>query len=97
MDTASIISLIMAGSLILDTPPATLISAGILSRAITATAPAASAIFACSGLVTSIITPPINCFVTSSFFIIFVSPFHIVTIHLLNFSKYCIVYANSIE
>ena len=60
--TAFIISFIIFGSLIRETPPAALISAGILSKAITATAPAASAIFACSGVVTSIITPPASCF-----------------------------------
>ena len=40
------------------TPPSALMSAGMRSRAITATAPAASAIFACSPLVTSMMTPP---------------------------------------
>ncbi len=40
------------------TPPAFRISDGTLSNAITATAPAASAIFACSALMTSIMTPP---------------------------------------
>ena len=41
-------------------PDAARISAGIRSSAITAHAPAASAIFACSGVVTSIITPPLS-------------------------------------
>ena len=35
-------------------------SAGTRSRAITAAAPASSAIFACSGVVTSMITPPFS-------------------------------------
>jgi len=35
-------------------------SAGTRSRAMTDTAPASSAIFACSGVVTSMITPPRN-------------------------------------
>ena len=52
--------LIIFGSLIRATPPAALISAGIRSSAITAHAPAASAIRACSGVVTSIITPPFS-------------------------------------
>ena len=52
--------LIIFGSLIRATPPAALMSAGIRSSAITAHAPAASAIRACSGVVTSIITPPFS-------------------------------------
>ena len=43
-----------------ETPPAARMSAGILSSAITAQAPAASAILACLGVVTSIITPPLS-------------------------------------
>jgi hypothetical protein len=43
--TAAWISLIMDGSLILATPPSARISAGIRSSAMTATAPAASAIY----------------------------------------------------
>src|SRR4051794_6508364 len=35
-------------------------SAGTRSRAMTATAPASSAIFACSGVTTSMITPPLS-------------------------------------
>jgi hypothetical protein len=35
-------------------------SAGTRSSAITATAPASSAIFACSGVTTSMITPPLS-------------------------------------
>ena len=42
------------------TPPAARMSAGTRSRAITATAPASSAIFACSGVTTSMMTPPLS-------------------------------------
>ena len=42
------------------TPPSLRISAGTRSRAITAAAPASSAILACSGVVTSMITPPLS-------------------------------------
>ena len=42
------------------TPPSARMSAGTRSSAITATAPASSAIFACSALVTSMITPPLS-------------------------------------
>ena len=55
VDTVSythLIPLIILGSLILETPPAALRSAGMLSSAMTAHAPAASAILACSGVVT---------------------------------------------
>ena len=58
MDTARMISSIMSGSLIRATPPSARISAGTRSSAITATAPASSAILACSGVTTSMITPP---------------------------------------
>ena len=60
IDTACWIPLIIFGSLIRATPPAARISAGIRSNAMTAHAPASSAIFACSGVVTSIITPPLS-------------------------------------
>mmetsp|Transcript_60850 Transcript_60850/g.168390 ORF Transcript_60850/g.168390 Transcript_60850/m.168390 type:complete len:322 (-) Transcript_60850:8-973(-) len=60
MDTALMISLIIFGSDILATPFALRMSAGIRSSAITAQAPASSAIFACSGFMTSMITPPFN-------------------------------------
>ena len=60
IETASWMPLIILGSLIRETPPAARISAGIRSNAITAQAPAASAIRACSGVVTSMITPPFN-------------------------------------
>src|SRR6058998_1722806 len=42
------------------TPPSRRMSAGTRSSAITATAPAASAIFACAALTTSMITPPLS-------------------------------------
>ena len=51
---------IMSGSLIRETPPWARMSAGTRSRAITATAPASSAIFACSAVTTSMITPPFS-------------------------------------
>ena len=44
-----------------------LISAGIRSNAITAHAPAASAVFACSAFVTSMMTPPFNICASSRF------------------------------
>ena len=58
--TASIISMIFWGSLMRATPPAARMSAGTRSRAMTATAPASSAIFACSALTTSMMTPPFS-------------------------------------
>src|ERR671914_1303662 len=58
--TASWIPLIMVGSLIRATPPSRRMSAGTRSNAITAAAPASSAIFACSGVTTSMITPPLS-------------------------------------
>ena len=48
METAFWMPLIIFGSLIRDTPPAARMSAGMRSSAITAQAPAASAIFACT-------------------------------------------------
>ncbi len=51
---------IMSGSLIRDTPPWARMSAGTRSSAMTATAPASSAIFACSAVTTSMITPPLS-------------------------------------
>ena len=51
---------IMSGSLILATPPCARMSAGTRSSAITATAPASSAILAWSGVTTSMITPPLS-------------------------------------
>jgi hypothetical protein len=60
IDTAAMIASIMSGSLIRETPPWARMSAGTRSSAITATAPASSAIFACSALTTSMITPPLS-------------------------------------
>ena len=50
----------MSGSDIRATPPWARMSAGTRSSAITATAPASSAILACSGVTTSMITPPLS-------------------------------------
>ena len=50
----------MSGSLMRDTPPWARMSAGTRSSAITATAPASSAIFACSAVTTSMMTPPLS-------------------------------------
>ena len=50
----------MSGSLIRDTPPWARMSAGTRSSAITATAPASSAILACSAVTTSMMTPPLS-------------------------------------
>src|SRR5258708_7269861 len=58
MVTAAMISLISPTSLMRATPPSRRMSAGTRSRAITATAPASSAILACSALTTSMMTPP---------------------------------------
>src|SRR5437870_1122732 len=60
MVTASMIDLISCGSDIRATPPSLRMSAGTRSRAITAQAPASSAILACSGVTTSMMTPPFN-------------------------------------
>jgi hypothetical protein len=48
IETASMMPSIMSGSLIRETPPWARMSAGTRSSAMTATAPASSAIFACS-------------------------------------------------
>src|ERR1700722_2197379 len=58
--TAAMISLIKPTSLMRATPPSRRMSDGTRSRAMTATAPASSAIFACSGVTTSMITPPLS-------------------------------------
>ncbi len=58
--TAAMISLIILGSLMRATPPSTRMSAGTRSSAITAVAPAASAMRAWSAVTTSMITPPLN-------------------------------------
>src|SRR4051794_12635090 len=60
MVTVSWISRILSGSAIRATPPSARMSAGTRSSAITATAPASSAILACSAVVTSMITPPFS-------------------------------------
>src|SRR5689334_8239254 len=58
--TVSWISRIFVGSAIRATPPSRRMSAGTRSSAITAHAPASSAMRACSALVTSMITPPLS-------------------------------------
>ena len=60
MDTVSLISWIMSGSDMRATPPSRRISAGMRSSAITAQAPASSAILACSAVVTSMMAPPFS-------------------------------------
>ena len=60
MVTAFMIPSIIVGSLMRATPPAARMSAGTRSRAITATAPASSAMRACSGVTTSMMTPPLS-------------------------------------
>ncbi len=51
---------IMSGSDMRETPPWARMSAGTRSSAMTATAPASSAILACSAVTTSMITPPLS-------------------------------------
>ena len=58
MVTAALMPSIISGSLMRATPPSRRMSDGTRSSAITATAPASSAIVACSGSTTSMITPP---------------------------------------
>ncbi len=60
IETASWISRIFETGDIRATPPSRRMSAGTRSSAITAAAPASSAIFACSALTTSMMTPPFN-------------------------------------
>src|SRR4051812_29052921 len=60
IETAPTMPSIMSGSLIRATPPWARMSAGTRSSAMTATAPASSAILACSGVTTSMITPPLS-------------------------------------
>src|SRR5579864_847810 len=60
MDTVSIISRIFFGDAMRATPPCARICAGTRSSAITAAAPAFSAISAWLASVTSIMTPPFN-------------------------------------
>src|SRR5580765_4644776 len=58
--TASWISVIFSGSDMRSTPPSRRMSAGTRSSAITAQAPASSAILASSASTTSMITPPFS-------------------------------------
>src|SRR5690606_3223194 len=67
MVTAFMMLSIIAGSLMRATPPCTRMSAGTRSSAITAQAPASSAIFACSGVTTPIITPPLSIWARPTF------------------------------
>mmetsp|Transcript_27432 Transcript_27432/g.43996 ORF Transcript_27432/g.43996 Transcript_27432/m.43996 type:complete len:317 (+) Transcript_27432:291-1241(+) len=60
METAFMIALIIFGSELLATPPSLRMSAGMRSKAMTAHAPASSAILACSTFMTSIMTPPLS-------------------------------------
>src|SRR6266508_3668770 len=60
IETAAMISSTLLGSAIRATPPSLRMSAGTRSRAITAQAPASSAILAWSAVVTSMITPPFS-------------------------------------
>src|SRR5258708_13745414 len=60
LETACMISRMIFGDALRATPPWARICAGTRSRAITAVAPAVSAILAWSALVTSIITPPLS-------------------------------------
>src|ERR1035438_8228789 len=60
MVTVFMISSMMPMFAMRATPPSRRMSEGTRSRAITADAPASSAILACSALVTSIMTPPFN-------------------------------------
>src|SRR3954452_23395627 len=60
IETASWMPLIISGSLMRATPPSRRMSAGTRSSAMTADAPASSAIFACSAVTTSMITPPLS-------------------------------------
>ena len=60
MVTAALMASIISGSLIRATPPSRRMSAGTRSSAMTAHAPASSAILACSAVTTSMMTPPFN-------------------------------------
>src|SRR5205823_5152129 len=53
-------ALIISGADIRATPPSRRMSAGTRSSAITAAAPASSAVLACSGVTTSMMTPPLS-------------------------------------
>src|SRR3954454_13217971 len=58
--TASWMPRIISGALMRATPPSRRMSAGTRSSAMTAEAPASSAILACSASITSMITPPLS-------------------------------------
>src|SRR5687768_1605504 len=60
METTALMPSIISGSLMRATPPSRRMSAGTRSRAMTALAPASSAIFAWSGVTTSMMTPPLS-------------------------------------
>src|SRR5207247_4312048 len=60
MVTALMICWISSGSDMRATPPSRRMSAGTRSRAMTATAPASSAILAWSAVTTSMMTPPLS-------------------------------------
>src|SRR3954469_11850567 len=60
MVTASWMPLMRIGSDMRATPPSRRMSAGTRSSAMTAAAPASSAIFACSASTTSMMTPPLS-------------------------------------
>src|SRR3954451_12944169 len=60
IETAFMISSIFVASAMRATPPSARMSAGTRSRAMTATAPASSAMRAWSAVVTSMITPPLS-------------------------------------
>ena len=60
IETACWISRIFETGDMRATPPSRRMSAGTRSSAMTAAAPAASAIFACSALTTSMMTPPFS-------------------------------------
>ena len=60
MVTSAIISLMILIEAMRATPPSLRISAGTALGAITAAAPASSAILACSAVVTSMMTPPFS-------------------------------------
>ncbi len=61
IETASMMPWMRSGSLMRATPPCARMSAGTRSSAMTATAPASSAIFAWSAVTTSMMTPPLSC------------------------------------
>src|SRR5690606_14487564 len=60
IDTEAMMSSMRSGSLMRATPPWARMSAGTRSSAMTATAPASSAMRACSAVTTSMITPPLS-------------------------------------